>query len=108
MFGINKVSRFALVVLSLGIIGATTATAGASPHPRRAEVNARVTVQKWRINQAEKHGKLTPAQAAALHTDDRDIRKEERFGAKLDGGHITKAEQRALNQQENAVSKKIP
>jgi hypothetical protein len=106
MFSINNGSRFAIILLSLGVIGATTASA--SPHPRRVEVNARVTVQKWRINQAEMEGKLSPAQAAVLHTDDRDIRKEERFDAKLDSGHITKAEQRALNQQENAVSKKIP
>jgi hypothetical protein len=106
MFSITNASRFAIILMSLGVVGATTATA--SPHPRRAEVNARVTVQKWRINNAEKQGKLSPAQAAALHTDDRDIRKEERFDAKLDGGHITKPEQRALNQQENAVSKKIP
>jgi hypothetical protein len=106
MLRINNASRLAIALLSLGVIGATTANA--SPHPRRAEVNARATVQKWRINQAEMHGKLSPAQAAALHTDDRDIRKEERFDAKLDGGHITKAEQRALNQQENSVSKKIP
>ena len=27
--------------------------------------------------------------------------------AKLDNGHITKADQRSLNQQENAVSKDI-
>ena len=27
--------------------------------------------------------------------------------AKLDNGHITKADQRALNQQENVVSKQI-
>lgn len=107
MFSINSnASRFAIILVSLGVIGATGANA--SPHPRRAEVNARATVQNWRINQAEKHGLLSPAQAAALHTDDRDIRKEERLDAKFDGGHITKAEQKILNQQENAVSKKIP
>ena len=33
--------------------------------------------------------------------------KEERFMAAQHGGHITRAEQRALNQQENAVSREI-
>jgi len=50
---------------------------------------------------------LTPAQAAALHKDDRQIRQEERDMASQNGGHITKQEQRTLNQQENAVSKQI-
>jgi hypothetical protein len=35
------------------------------------------------------------------------IRSEERAMAGFDHGHITPAEQRALNQQENAVSRRI-
>jgi hypothetical protein len=35
------------------------------------------------------------------------IRGEERFMARLNGGYITPAQQRALNQQENAVSRQI-
>jgi hypothetical protein len=35
------------------------------------------------------------------------IRREERLMAAQNGGHITKAEQRVLNRQENAVSRKI-
>jgi len=42
-----------------------------------------------------------------LRADDRGIYREERQMAKLDNGHITRADQRALNQQENAVSKDI-
>ncbi len=54
-----------------------------------------------------KEGDLTKKQAATLHKDDRQIRKEERLLASQNGGHITKQEQRTLNQQENAASKKI-
>ena len=46
-------------------------------------------------------------QAAALHKDDRQIRKEERLMASQNGSHITKQEQKTLNQQENAVSTQI-
>jgi hypothetical protein len=79
----------------------------AKDHPRRAEVNKRLDKQNQRIQQERKEGEITPQQAAKLHKEDRQIRKEERLMASQNGGHITKTEQRALNQQENAVSKQI-
>jgi hypothetical protein len=76
-------------------------------HPRRAEVNKRLENQNDRIHKEVKEGDLTKAQAAKLHKDDRQIRQEERDMAAQNGGHITKSEQRVLNQQENAVSGQI-
>lgn len=80
----------------------------AAAHPRRAEVNARLRNQSMRINQEYREGELTRGQARTLHAEDRSIRAEERSMAALDGGHLTRAETRALNQQENAVSHQIP
>ena len=37
----------------------------------------------------------------------RALKKGERDMAKINGGHITKGEQKVLNQQENAVSRQI-
>ena len=76
-------------------------------HPRRDQVNDRLERQDVRINQEYKEGDLTKVQTHQLHQEDRGIRQEERSMAKLDGGHITKADQAALNQQENAVSGQI-
>ena len=76
-------------------------------HPRRAEVNQRLDNQRARINEGEKSGKLSPEQAHELHQDDRNIRAQEREMAAQNGGHITKTEQRALNQEENRESRKI-
>jgi len=76
-------------------------------HPRRAEVNARLNNQNKRINKELKEGEITKGQANALHKEDHQIRQEERDMASQNGGHITKAEQGVLNQQENAVSKEI-
>lgn len=76
-------------------------------HPRRAEVNQRLHNQNARINQGVKTGKLSPQQAQAMHQQDRQMRQEERADAAQNGGHITKAEQKQLNQQENAQSKQI-
>ena len=76
-------------------------------HPRREQVNNRLANQNQRIKQERKEGEITKGQAAKLHKEDRAIRKEERTMASTNGGHITKAEQRALNQQENQVSQQI-
>ena len=76
-------------------------------HPRREQVNERLANQNRRIHNEVKEGDLTKAQAAKLHKSDRQIRREERAMASQNGGHITRSEQKVLNQQENQVSKQI-
>ena len=76
-------------------------------HPRREQVNNRLANQNKRIKQERKQGEISKAQAQKLHSEDHAIRQEERTMASTNGGHITKAEQKALNQQENQVSKQI-
>ncbi len=98
-------------VLALGFaaapLTANAETAWQKNHPRRAEVNRRLNNQRKRINQGVGNGRLTPQQAGQLHREDHQIRHEERSMASQDGGHITKQEQRTLNQQENKVSQQI-
>ena len=101
-----------LAAASLAVIAGAASSACADTrwqrhHPRREEVNNRLARQIRRIHQEVKEGDLTHAQAAALHRDDRQIRREEHLMATQDGGHITRADQRALNQQENSVSRQI-
>ena len=110
----NGVMRMAGVMVSAGFIasiGLSSVYAGETTwqknHPRRAEVNQRLANQNKRINQGVKNGTLTQGQAGQLHKEDRQIRQEERDMASQNGGHITKQEQRTLNQQENKVSKQI-
>ena len=79
----------------------------AKDHPRRAQVNKRLKNQNKRINDKVKDGQMSKAEAKDLHNKDRMIRQEERDMAKQNGGHITKQEQKVLNQQENAVSREI-
>jgi hypothetical protein len=76
-------------------------------HPRRAEVNQRLANQNQRIDNKVAEGKMTPAQGAAVRGQDHQIRQEERSMASQNGGHITKTEQKALNQQENHTSNEI-
>ena len=93
--------------LTIGV--STSAMAGhwANSHPRRAEVNGRLGNQNQRIDRKEKEGDITKGQAQELHHEDHQIRQEERDMASQNGGHITKQEQKTLNQQENGVSSQI-
>jgi len=98
----------AIGALSVAFIGtASAATNWDASHPRRAEVNHRLANQDRRIHQEVREGEMSHAQAMRLHRDDNQIRREERLMASQNGSHITRQEDRALNQQENRVSGQI-
>lgn len=109
----NGTTRSTILVTAILLLGSmatsTFADEGqwAKNHPRRAQVNKRLNNQNKRINKEVKEGEISKGQAAKLHKEDRQIRKEERIMASQNGGHITKQEQKTLNQQENVVSKQI-
>lgn len=50
---------------------------------------------------------LTRAKARHLRSEDGNFRAEERLYSRLDRGHIPRAEQGVLNQEENRVSRQI-
>jgi hypothetical protein len=109
-----NVKRIALIVaasaLAAGMSMAPSASAETNwqkDHPRRAEVNHRLANQNKRIDRKVADGQMSKGQAAQLHKDDRQIGQEERDMASQDGGHITRSEDRTLNQQENANSRAI-
>ena len=101
----------ASALLACLAVTATSATANPAAfdatHPRRAEVNQRLANQNQRIDAKVATGQIAPAKAARLHQADHQIRQEERDMAAQNGGHLTRQEQKTLNQQENAVSAKI-
>jgi hypothetical protein len=100
----------ALATLTLAFAGTASATPRThwdATHPRRVEVNHRLSNQDRRIHQEVREGEMSHGEAARLHRDDRQIRGEERLMASQNNGHITRAEDHALNQQENHVSRQI-
>ena len=98
-----KKTVFTALIL-VGMIGVSQA---APHHPRRAEVNRRLLRQDGRIDEKEADGKMSAKEAGKLHHEDHQIRQEERDMASQNHSHITKREQKTLNQQENKTSKKI-
>lgn len=111
MSSFNFVAKTLIATVLLTAFAAGSALAGDTKwekhHPRRDQVNDRLHTQDKRIRAEVREGEITRAQARALHRKDRQIRREERMMASQNGGHITKTEQKTLNQQENAVSKQI-
>jgi hypothetical protein len=108
----SRAAKVAVLALSFAFTGILVLNAIAETrwernHPRRDQVNDRLENQNRRINQERREGEITKGQAQQLHQEDRAIRNEERTMSKFNNGHITPAEQKALNQQENAVSKQI-
>jgi len=96
------------IVLGTGVSASAFAdTPWQQAHPRREQVDNRLARQDHRINHDYRDGQIGRRQAFQLHREDRRVRGEERRMAGLDGGHITRLDQRALNQQENHISRQI-
>ena len=118
---INKITKSLLVLavgglLSIGAAAAQTQdsnTSGAGPgrvdpgHPRVNEVDARETNQQDRIANGVKDGTLTPGQTAHLENREQHIENQEKADMAAHNGHLTKAEQRQLNREQNRTSRKI-
>jgi len=100
-----------VVLMSMSLAGVATSaladTKWEQNHPRREQVNDRLANQNKRIKTEVAEGEMSKGEAAKLHREDRQIRGEERAMASQNNGHITKLEQKTLNQQENAVSQQI-
>ena len=112
MFKIDGSKKIVLLAITAAFIGGATVNAMAESqfdknHPRRAQVNKRLNNQNRRIHNEVKSGQISRSQAHQLHTEDHQVRQEERDMASQNGGHITKLEQGTLNQQENGISKQI-
>ena len=104
----SSIAAVSAMVVGLGFgQSAVAETQWQKDHPRRTEVNKRLANQNKRIDRKVADGQMTHAQAHQDRTDDHQVRQEERDMASQNGGHITGAEDRALNQQENANSRDL-
>ena len=70
-------------------------------------VNAREQNQQDRIANGEKNDTLTPGQAAHLENREQKTENQEKADMAAHNGHLTKAEQKQLNKEQNKTSKQI-
>ncbi len=116
----NNTFTKSLLVLAVGglmIVGSasaqTSTTSGAGPgvvdpgHPRVNEVNRREEDQQQRIGNGIKSGKLNSRQAANLEKRETSVQNREKKDMAEHNGHLTKAEQKGINRQQNRISKSI-
>jgi hypothetical protein len=91
----------------------TSTTSGAGPgvvdpgHPRVNQVNKREGSQQQRIGNGVKRGKLSAQQTSNLEKREASVQNREKKDMAAHNGHLTKAEQKGINQQQNRISKSI-
>jgi uncharacterized protein HemX len=100
-------TKITIAIAMMLFLGLSTSSFAQTRHPRRAEVNHRLARQNERIDKKEADGDMSKKEGRKLHHEDHQIRHEEKDMASQDGGHITKQEQKTLNQQENHDSRQI-
>lgn len=76
-------------------------------HGRVDEVNGRIDNQEKRITDERKEGDLSKRQAVADRRNLKSVNNEKRNMRKDDHGHLTKADDRRLNQRLNNESHRI-
>ena len=92
---------------------ATDNTSGAGPgvhdpgHPRVNQVNGREANQQKRIGKGVANGTLTSKQATRLEKRETAVQNREKADMAAHHGHLTKAEQRGINRQQNRISRSI-
>ncbi|HWY56234.1 MAG TPA: hypothetical protein VNZ03_17340 [Terriglobales bacterium] len=109
-----------LMILAIGgmtltgsAIAQTATTSGAGPgvvdpgHPRVNQVNNREARQQNRIAKGINNGSLNAKQASNLEKREASVQNREKKDMAAHNGHLTKAEQKGINRQQNRISKSI-
>ena len=72
-----------------------------------AEVDRRETRQQERIGQGVESGQLTPGETARLERQEQRIDNQVKAERAANGGHLTAAERRQVNREQNRESRRI-
>ena len=70
-------------------------------------MNRRQERQQQRIANGVENGKLSPKQTAHLENREARVQNREQKDMAAHNGHLTKAEQKGINRQQNRISKSI-
>ena len=79
----------------------------ATQHEGTGEIGQRKENQQDRIAQGVKSGQLTPGETAKLEKQQQGINRETAGMREANGGKLTDADKRAVNQQQNQASRNI-
>jgi hypothetical protein len=76
-------------------------------HDGNGEIGQRRENQQDRIAQGIRSGQLTPRETSRLENQQQGINREARADRQANGGHLTGADRRAINQSQNRASRNI-
>ena len=76
-------------------------------HPRVNQVNGREANQQKRIANGINNGSLNAKQAGNLEKREASVQNREQKDMAAHNGHLTKAEQKGINRQQNRISNTI-
>lgn len=99
-----KITRLALAV---SLILPSVAVFAQTPAPTNATINQRKENQQDRIAQGVKSGQLTAGETSHLEKQESAVNHEERAMRAQDNGHLTAADKKLINHQQNQESKRI-
>src|ERR1700688_1412528 len=106
----SKFSKWSILpaaVLLLGTVALAQDPAPTTPPAKPGEVAQRKENQQDRIANGVKSGQLTAGETSKLETKEAAINGETRADRAANGGKLTGAEKKQVNQQQNQVSKQI-
>ena len=92
---------FTIIVMSGAFLAASLSAAP------KGTIGQRKENQQDRIAQGVKSGQLTAGETAKLETKESAVNKEVRAERTLNGGKLTPAERKQVNQQQNKLSRQI-
>lgn len=100
--------KLARIILTFSLaISPAALLAQAPTTPTNASINQRKVNQQDRIAQGVQSGQLTAGETQHLEKQEAAINKEEHAMRAQDNGHLTTADKKLLNQQQNQESKRI-
>jgi hypothetical protein len=105
-----KISKWAILSLAvlLGTVARAQDPSTNTPAPAKpGEVQERKENQQDRIANGVKSGQLTAGETSKLETKEAAINGETRADRQANGGKLTAAEKKQINQQQNQLSKQI-
>src|SRR6202047_4866739 len=103
-----NLTKLALIA-SLALAPAASLAQTTTPPPGQHDynINQRKENQQDRIAQGVKSGQLTPGETAKLEKQQQGINRETAGMREANGGKLTAADRKAVNQQQNRASRNI-
>ncbi len=102
-----KSLKLAVVITALALAGTAVLAQNNTTTPKPGTIEQREDNQQQRIGNGVENGSLTAGEAARIERQEAGLNKEVKAMRQENGGKLTPADRRLVNQQQNRLSKEI-